>query len=112
MEVTLKTVLKSTGYPVYANSVPTAGDYPCIVYKRVSTYEIRSHSGSEIERPRFQVSCWAKKYSEALSVSEAVKAKLNLNQVNFKLATKENELDDEEKESKLHRRILDFYMWN
>lgn len=111
METTLKTVLKSTGYPVYANSVPVTGDYPCIVYKRVSTYEIVSHSGSEMERPRFQISCWAKKYSDALLVADAVKSVLNLNQINFKLATKQNELDDEEKESKLHRRILDFYLW-
>jgi hypothetical protein len=112
MEATLKTVLDGTNYPVYALSVPTDGTYPCIVYQRVSTLQVRSHQGNEIERPRFQISCWAKTYTGAKTVSEAVKTVLDLNQVNFKLATKENELDDKEVETNLYRKLLDFYVWD
>lgn len=112
MEATLKSVLKSTGYPVYALSIPTNGTIPCIVYQRISTVQYRSHVRNELERPRFQISCWAKTYDEAKTVSEAVKTALDLNQVNFKLATKENELDDKEVETNLYRKILDFYVWN
>lgn len=112
METILKTVLDSTNYPVYALAVPTNGTYPCIVYQRISTFQMRSHSGNELERPRFQISCWANSYAEAKTVSEAVKTALDLNQVNFKLATKENELDDKEIETNLYRKILDFFVWN
>jgi hypothetical protein len=62
MEINLKTVLSNTGYPVYALSIPANGDYPCIVYQRISTYPMRSHSGNEMEKARFQVSCWGKTY--------------------------------------------------
>jgi hypothetical protein len=112
METILKTVLKTTNYPVYALSVPADGIYPCIVYQRISTFPMRSHSGNYMERPRFQISCWGNSYAEAKTVSEAVKTALDLNQVNFKLATKENELDDKEVETILYRKILDFYIWN
>lgn len=111
MEATLKTVLDTTNYPVYALSIPTNGALPCIVYQRISTYQIRSHSGNEMERPRFQISCWANTYSGAKTVAEAVKTALDLNQTNFKLATKEDELDDKEVETNLYRKILDFYVW-
>lgn len=112
MEATLKTVLDSTTYPVYALSIPANGVYPCIVYQRISTFQMRSHSGNYMERPRFQVSCWGKTYAEAKAVSEAVKTALDLNQTNFKLATKEDELDDKEVETNLYRKILDFYVWD
>lgn len=112
MESTLKTLLKTLGYSVYALSVPSNGNYPCIVYQRVSTLQLRSHSGNELEKPRFQVSIWAKSYDEAKTISESVKSLLDLNMTNFKLVTKENELDDSETEAKLYRKILDFYIWN
>jgi hypothetical protein len=111
MEDTLKTLLKTLGYPVYAIAVPTDGTIPCIVYQRISTLQIRSHQGNEIERPRFQISCWGNTYAVAKTISEAVKTALDLNQINFKLATKENELDDLETETKLYRKLLDFYLW-
>lgn len=111
IEETLVTVLKGTGKNVYAISVPPNGSYPCIVYQRVSTSHIRTHSGNELKRPRFQISCWGKSYSEAKALSESVKALLDLNKVNFELATMENELDEQETETKLYRKILDFFIW-
>jgi hypothetical protein len=112
METTLVTLLRTLGYPVYALSVPTDGTYPCIAFQRVSTLPIRSHQGNEMERPRFQISCWGNTYAVAKTISEAVKTALDLNQTNFELATKENELDDLETETKLYRKILDFYVWD
>ena len=107
MEDILKAVLKTTGYSVYALSIPSNGDIPCIVYQRISTLQIRSHLGNEMERPRFQISCWGKTYEEAKTVSEAVKTALDLNRINFKLATKENEIDDKELETNLYRKCSD-----
>lgn len=111
MEETLVNVLRDTNYPVYPLSIPTNGTYPCIVYQKVSNLNIRSHSGNEMVRPRFQISCWAKSYGEALTVAEAVKTALDLNQINFELAILENELDDKEVETNLYRKMLDFYIW-
>jgi hypothetical protein len=112
METTLKTVLDATGYPVYALSIPADGNYPCIVYQMISNLNIRSHAGNEMEKARFQISCWGKTYGEAVTLSEAVETVLDLNQINFELATKENELDDKEVETNLYRKILDFYVWD
>ena len=112
IEETLVSVLNGTGKNVYSLSVPTNGIYPCVVYQRISTFQYRTHSGNNLERPRFQISCWGKTYSEAKSLSESVKTLLDLNQVNFELATKENELEDKEPETNLYRKILDFYIWN
>lgn len=112
IEETLLTVLQTTGKPVYSLSVPTDGTYPCIVYQRVSTVQYRSHSQNELERPRFQITCWAKKYSDAKTLSESVKTALDLNQVNFDLATKENEFDYKETETGLYSKVLDFFVYN
>ena len=112
MEQTLVTVLETTGKPVYSLSIPANGSYPCVVYQRISTLQYRSHSGNELERPRFQVSCWGKTYSETKALSESVKTALDLNQVNFKLATKEEEIDEKEAETGLYRKVLDFFIFN
>ena len=111
MEEILKPLLKTLGYPVYADSVPTDGSYPCIVFQRITTYQYRSHTGNEMERPRFQISCWSKTPTEAKTLSESVKSLLDLNVTNFKLATKENELDDKEMETGLYRKLLEFYVY-
>lgn len=112
MEQTLKTLLSNIGYPVYALSIPSNGTIPCYVYQKISSVEIRSHSGNELERARFQVSCWGNTYEQAKTLAQAVKTALDLNKINFKLATKENEIDEKETESNLYRVIVDFYLWN
>lgn len=112
METILKTVLDTTSYPVYTLSIPSNGTIPCIVYQRISTLPMRSHSGNYMERPRFQISCWGTTYAQAKTVSEAVKTALDLNQTNFELATKENEFDEKEVETNLYRKVLDFFIWN
>lgn len=112
LEETLVTVLESTGKPVYSLSVPTNGTYPCIVYQRISSFTFRSHSKNELERPRFQVTCWANKYSDAKSLAESVKTALDLNRVNFELATKENEIDNKETETGLYSKVLDFFIYS
>lgn len=112
MESTLKSLLTTLGYPVYTLYVPANGTLPCYVYQKVSDSAfVRSHSGNEMNRARFQVSCWGKTYSEAITLADALETALDLNQTNFKLATKENELDDSEVESGLYRKIVDFYIY-
>lgn len=111
VETVLINVLQQAGLTVYPLSVPADGIYPCVVYQRISTPQIRSHAGVELEYPRMQLSCWGKRFSDVVSTAETVKQVLDLNRVNFKLATKESELDVKDVEPGLYRRILDFFIW-
>ena len=112
IESTLKSVLAATGYPVYAIVVPEEGDYPCYAYQRISTPQERTHAGNAFERARMQVSCWGNTYAEAVTLAEAAKIALDLNQIKFELATKENEFDLKEKGVELYQKVLDFFVWD
>ena len=111
VQATLVSLLQGAGLTVYPLTVPQNGTYPNVVYQRVSNMQVRTHSGVALERPRVQLSCWAKTYAECVATAQTVKAALDLNQTDFKLATKENELDAQEVETGLYRIILDFYVW-
>lgn len=111
IQETLVTVLETTGKPVYSLSIPVNGTLPCIVYQQVSDVPIRTHSDNAMKKYRFQVSCWGNKYSDVVSLSEQVETQLDLNQVNFELATRENTLDDKEVETGLYRKVSDYFIW-
>jgi hypothetical protein len=104
-------LLEDNDITVYPGSIPTNGTYPNVVMQKISHPEIRSHQGIELEYPRFQLTCWGKTYQESVELAYLVVSIFNLNQVDFKLATKEGELDVKETEVSLYRRILDFYIW-
>ncbi len=108
---TLVTLLSGQGLTIYPLSVPVDGTYPNVVYQTISNRQFRSHSKVEMERPRMQLSCWAKKYAECVATAQTVKAAMDLNQMDFKLATKENEIDAKEVESGIYRIILDYFVW-
>jgi hypothetical protein len=111
IQETLVSVLTGAGLTVYPLSVPTGGSYPNVVYQTISNRQIRSHAGVEMERPRMQISCWAKTYAACVTTAQAVKNALDLNQADFNLATKENEIDIKEVESGLYRTVLDYFIW-
>ena len=116
IEEVIVDLLQDNGFKVYPDSVPIVGGaYPCVVYQRISTPQIRTHAGNALQYPRFQFSCYGKGEtgkSDALVTAQALKALLDLNQTDFILATKEGELDIEEIEPLMFRRILDFYIWS
>jgi hypothetical protein len=112
VQTTLVTLLQDEGLTVYPVAVPTNGKYPNVVYQRISNVQVRSHSGVEMERPRMQLTCWAKKYADCFDVAQAVKEALDLNQTDFKLATKENEMDVREESTGLFRIILEYFIWD
>lgn len=115
IEETLVNVLQTAGLTVYPGSIPARGSYPCVVYQKISNPLIRTHVGNALEYPRFQLTCWGRgetAASQAITTAETVKTAIDLNQIDFKLATKESELDIDETEQGLYRRILDFFIWH
>ena len=108
---TLVTVISGAGLPAYPLSVPEGGSYPCVVYQYISGRQIRSHAGGELERARLQLSCWGLSFETAQSTAETVKAALDLNQDDYLLATRENELDLKEVEPGYYRIVLDYFIW-
>ena len=111
VETELVTLLQDAGLTVYPLSIPEGGAFPCVVYQRISTPQIRSHEAVEMEHPRIQLACWGKTFAQAVVTAETVKTALDLNQIDFKLAVQEGELDLKEPESNLYRRVLDFFIW-
>jgi hypothetical protein len=111
VERDLVTLLQNQGLTVYPGTIPENGTYPNVVYQRISTPQIRTHAGVALEYPRFQLSCWARSYGDSLATALTVKEALDLNQVTFKLATQEGELDLMDEEAELYRRVLDFFLW-
>lgn len=97
---------------IYPLSIPNSGaSYPCIVYQFISEVPMRSHSGASLRKHRLQVTCWAQTYAAAVTLAEAVKAALDLNQTNFELSTHENSREGKEVESGLSFRSMDFFVW-
>lgn len=111
VETDLDALLKAQGLTVYPGSIPENGNYPNVVYQLVLSTDIRSHEGIAMEKPRFQLSCWAKTKKASVETAQTVKAVLDLNQTNFKLATRVNEFDFPDVEAKLYRRILEYVLW-
>ena len=111
VETDLVTLLQAQGLTLYPGSIPVNGAYPCVVYQRISTPQVRSHQAVELEYPRFQLSCWAKTYKASIQTAETVKNVLDLNQTNFELATRESEFDLQDEEATLYRRVLEYFLW-
>ena len=62
---------------VYPLLLPQSPTLPAIVYLKVSGMRVQSHNGdSALQHPRFQFSCWAETYTEALAVAEQVRMAL------------------------------------
>lgn len=111
VETVLIALLEENDITVYPDNVPEKGSLPAVVFQRISTPQIRTHSGVAMSYPRIQLSCWATTREAANTLAESVKALVDLNQENFKLAVKESEFDTNEIEQSLFRRILEFFIW-
>jgi len=111
IQTTLVSLLKGEGLTVYPLAVPTNGTYPNVTYQMISNVQTRTHAGVDSERPRMQLSCHSKAYADCYDTAETVKSAMDLNQTDFKLATKENEFDVKEVEPGIYRIVLDYYVW-
>jgi hypothetical protein len=85
---TLKTVLQTTGVPVYyekldTNKVPGT---QYIRFHRISGHEFFNHSGRGMKRDRFQVTCVGRTHALLVALVTLMETALYLNQVSFKLA--------------------------
>jgi hypothetical protein len=107
----LVSLLRNEGLTVYPLAVPNNGTYPNVCYQRVSNPQYRTHSGVYMERPRVQLSCWGENYADCVATAQTVTAALDLNQSDFALATKENEMDAVEVETGLYRILLEFFIY-
>lgn len=102
-----------SGLTVYPLSLPSKGEavFPCVVYQQISDKQFKSHSGNTLRRIRYQLRCLGTTYTTCLAVANTVKGNLDLNKINFKFASKQNELSIKEVESGLFSTVLDFFIW-
>ncbi len=96
----------------YPDNMPQGASYPGMVYQFISEAPHPSHAGAGLFRRRLQVSCWGKTRAEANTLAASVKSSLSYNQTNVKLITPENLMDFQDPESKLFRRIVEFFVWS
>lgn len=64
---------------LYQDAIPQAVTLPCVVMQRVSTprYQVfGSTQAVAVSRPRFQFSCWAETFDEALAVCAQLRTAL------------------------------------
>lgn len=85
---TVKTVLETTGVPVYFEKLPvnaTAAQY--IRFQRISAYEFMNLSGrSNLHRDRFQITCVARTHVLLVALVALMETAMYCNNIDFKLA--------------------------
>jgi hypothetical protein len=111
IEETLVTVLKAaTTKEVIALKKPE-GNNNCVVYKRISRKNYRSHSSSNgLTRYRYEFSCYGNSLLESRVLADRVVNVLDCNRTNFVLATFEDELDNDVVNG-LYCRVIQFFIW-
>ena len=58
----------------YPNKLPQDVKLPAMTYQRISGQRVHSHGGnSGLAFPRFQFSAWAKKYTQAVDLTEKLR---------------------------------------
>jgi hypothetical protein len=95
----------------YPGSLPTSPSLPSVSYKFISEVQMRTHSGNALHRRRLQIDCWGKTYVSACTLSDSVKAALDLDKSTFELITAENAVDLHEPEPGIFHRALEFFLW-
>lgn len=100
-----------SGVTLFPLSIPTDATFPCVSYQQISDFPYRSHTANTLRRIRYQINCYGKTYTSAISTAQTVKTALDLNKVNFTLAYKINEVHTKEVESGLYEVRLEFTIW-
>ena len=102
-------------YPV---TIPQSPTYPLILYTKITgmrDHHLRGPSGHA--HPRFQIEAWAKTYTEAKTLADAIREALD-GYSGTAVGTKigscliESERDDYQNEIDVHRVIQDYFTWH
>ena len=101
------------GARIYPLRLPQEPTLPAITYQRVDAMQNYVHSGPTsagrgLVSSRFQVSCWALTYAEAITLSEAVKAAMD---VLPDTAFIETQADMYEPETSVYHIPVDVIVW-
>jgi len=81
---------------------------PAVTYQRVSTLRIRSHDGTSLLGPLYQITCWDSTSSGARALGRDV---IDLYEPMIGLAYIENHLETFAPEQKLFAVIIDVRVW-
>lgn len=112
-------IVALVGDRIYPNRLKEGATLPAIAYHRISANRLYTHDSFENTdawtTARVQFNCWAKTANEAMTVGEAVLAALSgydgdMGGELIGSVMAANEIDDYEGATKLHRRILDFFI--
>lgn len=108
VEQTIVALINNIGVQAYPLVAPHDAPAPFVVYQKIVTNPLRTHSGIAQNRGRWQLACWAYTYEESTALAESVRAAFDLNRVDFELSTREMEIDLPDPDTNLFRRVLDF----
>jgi len=102
-------------YP--AGAVPDDVKTPYATYRKVSGPRDQTHGGSELARPRLQLSHWADDYLEAKQLAAVTVAALKdyhgaMGGVARSAAAVDNEIDLFVPEERRHQVIVDVLLWH
>ena len=102
-------------YPV---TIPQSPQYPLILYTKITgmrDHHLQGPSGHA--HPRFQVEAWAKTYTEAKTLADAIREALDgysgtASSTKIGSCLIESEQDIYESEVEAFRVIMDFFVWH
>jgi len=109
------------GDRIYPIILPQKISFPAVTYQRISGIREYSQSGpSGLAHPRFQFSCWAKKYQEAKAIAEQVRLALDgykgmmggPDGVRVDAVYIEDDHDIYDPETKIYHIALDVVIWH
>jgi hypothetical protein len=111
-EGTIRTILTDNDITWFPLVAPHDEPAPFVVYQEIpSNLNIRSHSGDEALRSRWQLTCWEYDYDRARELADRVRDLFHLNTASFEFAAVENKFDLPDPDSGLFRKILEVYIW-
>jgi hypothetical protein len=96
---------------MFLYQAPQAVTLPCVTYFQVTGEIFNSLSGpANLNRERWQIDCWAGRYSEAVTLANAVKTAMLATGTDMETVLI-SRLSQFEEEEGLHRVILDMAIW-
>lgn len=100
------------GDRVYPSRIPDGGTTPCVVYQRISTSPVLASGSVPLRRSRFQLDAYADRYSSVVDVAAQLRAALDMAAPAGLVASVPDTEDDQyDTDAALHRRRIDYYIW-
>lgn len=93
---------------VQADTLAQGTTFPAVTYLRIDTRRVRSHDGTSLVGPLFQISCWGSTPTQARELARAVVQAWDA-RIGFALV--EDDRDVNEPNPKLFRRDVDVRLW-